>query len=732
MRRVPCRWLLCRFVLFSLLLSILPTLLPGHGVHAQGQQQRGDGSQFWSVQFVRPIKDAWLAQLRSAGLELVSFFPNNGYVVWGDQASLARLDALAASSKVIEWTGPYLPSSRLAPSLHQIASGQHPDEKIAVTVQFYTTKDIGSSLARLRALAGRIHDRPARVLDFTNITLELPAGQLMAVAGWPDVFSIEPWITPTRLDEVQGQLIAGNITRSGKSVVPAGPGYLSWLASKGFPTNPERYPIVDIVDDGLDQGDAQYVLHPDFHMFGSLANPDRVSYIVNCTTDSSGNGIGGHGTINAGIVAGYNNGVGTLYQDAGGYRLGLGISPYGRISATKVFQNSGIWDTLGCGGTDQDVVGASYTSGAAITSNSWGYAVSGAYNTTAQAYDALTRDASPGEPGNQEMLHIFAAGNGGPTMSTISSPGTAKNVLTVGATESVRKNGIPDGCMVAESDSADDVIGFSSRGPTKDRRMKPDIVAPGVHIQGPASLDPAYNGSGVCDTHYPSGQTLYTWSSGTSHAAPAIAGAVSLVYEYYGRVLRPGRTPSPAMLKALLINSARYLHGEGAADTLPSPSQGWGSVDLGTLFEDTSRMLVDQTVRFGESDETYVMNGTVDDPAQPLRISLVWTDAPGPTTGSAHVNDLDLELTIGGDVYKGNVFKGAFSISGGSHDQRNNVENIFLPAGSRGSFSVRVIARNIADDGVPGNADSTDQDFALVISNAELKQVYLPLVQIEN
>ena len=85
---------------------------------------------------------------------------------------------------------------------------------------------------------------------------------------------------------------------------------------------------------------------------------------------------------------------------------------------------------------------ASFTRGAAITSNSWGAPVSGAYDSSSQAYDALTRDASDATPGNQPMLHVFSAGNRGPRANSIGSPGTAKNVITVGGTENVRDQGV--------------------------------------------------------------------------------------------------------------------------------------------------------------------------------------------------------------------------------------------------------------------------------------------------
>ena len=74
-------------------------------------------------------------------------------------------------------------------------------------------------------------------------------------------------------------------------------------------------------------------------------------------------------------------------------------------------------------------------------------------------------------------------------------------------------------------------------------------------------------------------------------------------------------------------------------------------------------------------------------------------------------------MTVGGQTYRGNVFSGAGSAPGDQADSRNNVESVFLPAGLSGPFTVKVTAANIAGDGVPQNADSTDQDFALVISN---------------
>ncbi|HWI58968.1 MAG TPA: proprotein convertase P-domain-containing protein, partial [Bacillota bacterium] len=76
-------------------------------------------------------------------------------------------------------------------------------------------------------------------------------------------------------------------------------------------------------------------------------------------------------------------------------------------------------------------------------------------------------------------------------------------------------------------------------------------------------------------------------------------------------------------------------------------------------------------------------------------------------------------------TYRGNVFNGTVSISGGTADARNNVESVFLPAGVTGPFTVTVLAANINSDGVPNNSDSLDQDFALVIYNASDRDTQL-------
>ncbi|NQT91360.1 MAG: S8 family serine peptidase [Lentisphaerae bacterium] len=512
---------------------------------------------------------------------------------------------------------------------------------------------------------------------------------------------------------------SGNLSLDGST--PTGPGYLAWLAAKGFTQaqfDASGF-IVDIVDDGFDNGNAASPANSEFRKFNNALEPSRVAYAViasGASGISSPNGVDGHGNINASIVGGYNNGSGTPDNvDGSGYHYGLGICPFANLGSTKLFQDGGSW----AGPNETQMVDDQYAAGCRISSDSWGAPVGGDYNVDCQNYDAWTRDTRAGVAGNQEMLFVFAAGNSGPTAGTIGSPGTAKNVLTIGASENVNPFGT-DGCGTSDSsaDNANDIVGFSSRGPCDDARAKPDLVGPGAHIHGAASYDPAYNGSGVCDQYNPAGQTKYAESSGTSHSTPAVAGGAALATQYFLNLGWP--MPSPAMVKAYLMNSAHYLTGASANDDLWSPDQGMGSMDLGVAFDSIPRLLRDQVAddEFTGTGQIREYGFTVADDTMPVRVTLAWTDAPGSTTGNAYNNDLDLEVTAQGLLYKGNVFSKFVSTTNGSADPRNNVESVWLPAGTKGDITVTVTAANINSDGVPGDGDATDQDFALVIYNA--------------
>jgi hypothetical protein len=675
-----------------------------------------DGAGLYLVQFVGPIKAQWLSEVESAGAELVHYIANNGYLVWADEASLDRLGPLLQDGDFLQYAGVYLPYFKVGATLSErVTARNDSDEMVHIVVQIYDHPGKTATQDAIQDLSqGQVVDWHA-ILRYQNAEFNLRVGDIPTILNRPDVVWVGERLPRELNDEIQGQIMAANF--NGGMDGPSGPGYLAWLDSYGFSTDPDAYPIVDITDDGIGNGtvnSGDYTLH----LFGNIANPTRLAYVDNCTDESSGEGLDGHGHINVSIAGGYDATTGSPYQDSNGFNLGLGINPYGRFAGTRVFNDNAYFNVSKCGHTDTGLIKSIQDSGAQISSNSWGCGplCYDEYDDSSQAFDAGVRDADLNESGNQELIFIFSAGNDGSSAETIGTPGNGKNMITVGASENDRPTWT-DGCGISASgaDDAMDVIYFSSRGPAPGGRVKPEVIAPGTHIQGTASTSASYTGYGVCDKYRPTGQTIFAASSGTSHSTPAVAGTASLYY--YWLETQYGITPSPALMKAYLIAHPTYLTGLDANDTLPSNNQGYGMPDMTTAFDDVPRVMVNQSVVFDNSGETWTFSGAVADPSKPVRIVLAYTDKAGAIGTSPQVNNLNLQANIAGSAYHGNHFSGQWSTTGGSPDSANNYEAIFNPAGTTGSIEITVTGFNIADDGVPNSGDGTDQDFALVCYN---------------
>jgi hypothetical protein len=667
------------------------------------------------VQFVGPIKNEWLAAIEAAGGQPVHYIANNAYLVWASDQTRNQLNTMATQGDFLQYSAPFQPYFKLGPSLiERLNNESEPEEILPVVIQMVRHEGQETSEGIIKGLSIKFASEWQPVLAFQNIQTYLRAGDITKVASLPDVVWVGERFERTLFDEVQGQILAGNFDSSQSG--PTGPGYLDWLVSLGFSQIPGDYPIIDITDDGIGNGTTD-TGDPTFHKYGNASDATRLAYLINCTSASNGGSPDGHGHINASIAGGYDTRSGSPYRDGEGFNLGIGINPYGRLAGTRVFTSS--YDTSKCGSTDAALIKKEYISGARISSNSWGCSdCASSYDESSQAYDAGARDANPDISGNQGQIFVFAAGNSGRSgASTVGTPGNAKNVITVGASENDRPTWT-DACAIAPAgaNNAMDIIDFSSRGPAPGDRIKPDIVAPGTHIQGTASTYPGYNGSGVCDKYHPNGQTVFAASSGTSHSTPAIAGVASLEY-YWLQNHYQLANPSPAIIKAYLVTHTLYLTGVDANDTLPSNNQGYGMPIMSMAFDGTPRYLIDQTYSFNNSGESWTFEGTVADPAKPVRVVLAYTDQAGAIGTSPQVNDLNLRVDIGGSVYLGNHFSGNSSITGGTPDSKNNVEAVFLPGGKSGGIVITVTGFNIAGDGVPGAGDATDQDFALVCYN---------------
>lgn len=682
-----------------------------------------DGKALHIIQFSGPIQDTWLKAVEATGAELVHYVANYGYLVWAGGSSRSQLDRLATYSDFLSFSAPYSADLKADRSLRQAQTQSSATNEIVVTIQMLRHEGRYQTEQLLDSLTVKQLTPWEPVLEYQNMRAVISTSSLATIASLPDVVWIGFYQAPEMMDEKQAQILAGNLNHN--KTEPAGPGYLDWLKGHGFSDDPQKYPIIDITDDGIGTGVTETAAGD--RTFRFAGDPDlesRVAFLSDCTINNDPSGADGHGHLNASIAGGYDSRNGDPYQDADGYQRGMGVNPFGRIAGTRVFDGA-IFDLSNCDSSYLSLARQSYQAGARIVSNSWGCPSCTSYNAATQAYDTAVRDADSSMPGNQELLILFSAGNAG-IEGTVGSPANGKNIIAVGASENVRPTWT-DGCGLGPSDANNlqDIAFYSSRGPAAGGRVKPDLVAPGTHIAGTASTSPFYNGSAICDRYHPGAQQIFAASSGTSHSVPAVAGLASLasyrLSNNYGI-----EYASPALLKAYLVASSNHLNGEGANDDLPSNSQGFGLPNMTRAFSNTSRIIVEQgqPPQFDETGQTWSIWVRPVDKEVPVRVVMAYTDQPGLlSVEDPQVNNLDLELDIKGQTYLGNNMDGQWSLPGGEVDQVNSVEAVYLQPDEATTIEVIVKATNIGGDGVPGNEDGTDQDFALICDNCEYDRI---------
>jgi len=317
-----------------------------------------------------------------------------------------------------------------------------------------------------------------------------------------------------------------------------------------------------------------------------------------------------------------------------------------------------------------------HSQGGRLHTNSWG-------DDGTTAYNGLTRGIDVFQWNEEDSQTFWAVTN----TSTMKNPENAKNTLAVGATSPVpnQHNHCTGGV-----------------GPTNDGRRKPEIYAPGCSTQAASS-------STSCGT---------VSNSGTSMASPAVAGVGALARQYYMDGFFPtgeadagqAFTPSGALVKATLLNSAVDMTGVAG---YPSNLEGWGRVlaDNTLYFLGDSRRLHVVDIRNNEGLSTgqeYFEEINVLGSGETLKVTLVWTDFPGAVgTSFAAVNDLDLEVTGPSGTYLGNVFSGGVSVTGGTKDDRNNVEQVHIQNPDPGVWTVRIAGAAVNQE---------TQGFALVVT----------------
>lgn len=247
----------------------------------------------------------------------------------------------------------------------------------------------------------------------------------------------------------------------------------------------------------------------------------------------------------------------------------------------------------------------------------------------------------------------ISAGNGGPSGSTLNSPGIAYNVLSVANLDSR-----------GTVSRADDVVASSSsRGPTVAGRRKPDIAAPGTAIVLPSNY----------------GRATWVAATGTSFSAPAIAGAAALLID--------AGVTDPRAVKAVLINSADDLGAPGW-----DADYGWGSFNGARAWDERAAWRLDAYGAPGTPGAVRFFERAA---ASPTTATLVWhrhvayAASAGALAPAGVLNDLDLRLY--------SAATGALRAVSAS--RLDNVERVTSPASEAAVLLVETVAPFSAFEG---------------------------------
>lgn len=644
---------------------------PAAPVSRVARQAEEPVSGLFLIQVEGQLNGATREALAARQVELLTYVPDDAFIVRLRDAMPSAIRAIPG----VRWLGEYRVDDKLHATLRSWWKAGAGEPERRVNILLSPKVNAAERILLQKRLSRLEHASETRLGGLLRARIQ--SSQLLEILKSPLVLWIEPAPTPKLVDEVAAKIVAGD----------AGPGRL-YTQDLGFDGTGVT---VSVADSGLDTGDVKE-MHPD------IAGRVTALFFYGALTDASDGHS--HGTHVTGIIAGN---ASTGEQDENGALYGLGVAPGANVIAQRLFDDLGGYEAPPSYETlTRDAVRA----GADIGSNSWGDDTQGAYDISAAEFDGLVRDADALTPGDQEYILEFSAGNAGPGARTIGSPAVGKNVIATGASQNDRLD------LFIYADGTDAMADFSSRGPCEDGRIKPDVVAPGTWIASMKSrLAPE-------DNAWASISDNYIYQGGTSQAGPQVSGA-AVVYVQYHKSLY-GRKPSPALVKAVLINSAIDMNDEFGTSVIPNQDEGWGRVDLTRVIGAEPRQydLTDQTVRLstGQSFEKRVVVTSQD--GEELKITLAYTDVPGfPGAIPALVNDLDLEV-VGprGIIYRGNQFAAGESVANALHSDRlNNVEGVHLRVPEEGEYVIRVKAFNVVQDAVAGSP-AIDQDFALVIS----------------
>ncbi len=647
------------------------------------------------VKFPAPVTARQAAALREASRRIYTYLPYYAYLVKLPAGAAAKslLSGLGAS-----WTGPFLPEYKISREIAAVEPGEaavKAQEFQPVMVHILPDADLPAVVQTMRDLGAQAIVGVGRDRFFSRVRLLLSPAEIAALRGplaaLRDVF----WI------ELEGRKALRNDTtvwvgQSGLAGGQTTPIFSQGIFGEGT--------TVAIIDTGIDADscffrDTSLGLPPTNLCNGGTAFNAAQRKVVAVDFLASGECAGGiagnewdthgHGTHVGGTVAGDNFANLLTHDTADGMAPGAKL-----VIQDAGFQtdNCGDLPGIGCPVVDlKPIFQQAYDQGARLHTNSWGDNENGAVQNN---YTAASQDVDQFMWDHKDDLIFFAAGNSGPGAGSVGSPSTNKNGVSVGAT--------------LRGTSAESMASFSSCGPTLDGRIKPDVTIPGSSIVSAGN-----------DVNIASNNCGTATMSGTSMASPGATGLTALIRQYYadgwyptgGEVSTNGFTPSAALLKATLVNSAVSMANTTA---IPANCQGWGRILLenALFFTGQTRKLwaKDDAAPFAtgstNEDRTYSFAVTA---GEPLKVTLAWTDFPSTPAASVNLNnDLDLRVTgPTGTLWLGNVFSGGVSAAGGAADRRNTLEQVLLASPAAGTYTVTARSFNVPNG---------PQPFALVVT----------------
>lgn len=672
----------------------------------RGAKKLSPGKHHYLVQFIGPIKKNWLGRLKRIGVEPRAPFADFAYVVRCNEGVLKQLIA----QPYVNWIGHLSHRDRI-----QIGDSAYrlPRTKSLSNVyvaEFFDKKDMDKAKTKVRALGIKILslDEGACIM-----TIETPKSGINTTRMINDLAAVHG-IRAIRKHAFKrtSNDVATGIMRTEKAL-----GNFVGLSGKGE--------IVAVCDTGLDSGDINNI-HKDFKdrivAIKSYPIPNTyMPYLNNVSNDDGSADLdSGHGTHVAGSVLG----SGKLSEGLPGQKLIRGLAYEAKLVFQAVeqelnwknFQNELNYGRFGLVGIPDDLkilFRYAYNKGARIHSNSWGGGNPGEYDSQCYQLDEFVWQ-------KKDFCVLVAAGNDGTDFDgdgkinqmSVTSPGTAKNCITVGASENLRPqfnserygDWWPPDYPVSPyknapmANSKNQIVAFSSRGPTQDGRIKPDVVAPGTFILSTRSrkISPSNN---AWSPFTPSKQ--YFYMGGTSMATPLTSGAIAILRQFL-REWVGYTSPSAALLKASLITGATKLSGYSPTNQNGDNEQGYGRVNIDAIVSPQSPVKVyflddDIGLHTGQSDEFTIR---VNSPNHPFRVAMAYSDYPG----ASLVNNLNLILTDPqGRHYVSEESPGGTLLM----DTRNNVEVIHVRRPRSGRWKLKVIASQVPHG---------PQEYAFVIS----------------